>query len=326
VSAGFVIGIAGCGRLAEAGYVPAAARACVRVGALADPDKGRLEAVAAAVVGAGGVRPAIHPTLGDLLAQGGVDAVVIASPPDAHEAGARAASAAGVPALVEKPPAPNLAGARRIAALDPPPWIGFNRRFSLGLGAAESVPVGGSIDLEIRYRRFSWSPVSVRDPALTDLAPHLVDLALIAGVGKPRSVTACSSSPERVTIEIDGERATATIRCACDRAHRERLTVRDQTGSVLLRRASGGAREWVLGRLRRGPHPLVASLAAQLDALGVAAGLRPVPLVAPPIPGGAPATASDGVRAMRVVAAAAASLARDGAVVETASAEVTGAP
>ena len=326
MSAGFVIGIAGCGRLAEAGYVPAAAHAGVRVGALADPDAARLEAVAATVVRAGGVRPAVHSSLDDLLARGGVDAVVIASPPDAHEAGARTANAAAAPALVEKPPAPDLAGAMRIATLDPPPWIGFNRRFSLGLGAAGSVPVGGSIDLEIRYRRFSWSPVSVRDPALTDLAPHLIDLALLVGIGEPRSVTARSSRPERVTIEVDGERATATIRCACDRAHRERLTVTDAAGRVILQRALGGPRELVLGRLRRGPHPLVASLAAQLDALGVAAGLGPAPLLGRMTAGAAPATAADGVRAMRVVADAAASLARAGGVVRTASADAAGTP
>ena len=39
------------------------------------------------------------------------------------------ATAAGVPVLVEKPPAPDLAGAADLVPLSPTPWLGFQRRF-----------------------------------------------------------------------------------------------------------------------------------------------------------------------------------------------------
>ena len=304
------IGVAGCGRLAEAGYVPALALTDgIALAAIADPDAGRRREVAVA----SGTSPSEHDTAAGLLAEAEVDAIVIASPPTSHEADAEAAVAAGVCALVEKPPAPDAAGAERIAALSPAPWIGFNRRFSLGWGLADVVPEGGSVALELRYRRFSWSPVSVRDPALIDLAPHLADLALRAGIGEPRAVRASSRRPERVRIEVEGERATARLACACDRPHRERAAVRDAAGSIVAARRIGGAVRGGLSRLAGGPHPLVSSLAAQLGELALAArGARPPNL----------ASAVDGAAAMAVVGAAAESLAHGGRWVAVHGAEL----
>lgn len=307
------VAIVGCGRLAELGYLPAARRTpAVEVVALADPDRARLDEVTAAAPGARPFR-----SCEELLAADVAEALVVASPPAEHERAARLAARAGVAALVEKPPAPDLAGARRIAALEPPPFVGFNRRFSLGRGLAGALPAGGAIELELRYRRFSWSPVSVRDPALTDLAPHLLDLALVAGLGEPRAVRASSPRPERVTIVAEGERGSARVRCACDRAHRERVVVRDASGRVVLRRRVGGLAEGLRARLGGAPHPLVASLTAQLGAF--AAAVRGAGEAAGD---GRLATARDGVRAMRLVAAAAASLARGGASVEPPPLEV----
>ena len=308
------LGIVGCGRLAEAGYVPAARIAGLRVAALADPDPERRAALVAVCDAAS--PPATFTDVDELLAEGGVDAVVVASPPERHEDAATACARAGIPALVEKPPAPDAAGAERIAALAPAPWIGFNRRFSLGRGVAGVLPQGGAIDLELRYRRFSWAPVSVRDPALTDLAPHLVDLALVAGIGAPRRVRAQSSRPERITIELTGERGSAAIRCACDRPHRERLEVRDGAGRRVRSRRLGGTVRGALARFTPGPHPLVASLAAQVEAFaGAIRGAAPAP-----DGGEGPdlATAAEGAAVMRVIAACAQSLALGGAAVEPA--------
>lgn len=305
------IGLVGCGRLAEAGYVPAAAATdAVGIVALADPDPERLAAVAAAC----GTVPAMHASADELLAAGDVDALVIASPPGHHEEAAAAATRAGLPALVEKPPAPDAAGAARIAALDPPPWIGFNRRFSLGHGISCTLPRGGTIELELRYRRFSWAPVSVRDPALIDLAPHLVDLALLAGIGDARSVRARSSTPERVAVELVAERGRATISCACDRAHRERLAIRDEADRVVRRRRLGGFARGLAARVMPGPHPLVASLTAQLEAFAAAArGGAGGRTGHPPL-----ATAAEGAAVMGVISACAASLALGGEAVDPA--------
>lgn len=304
------IGLIGCGRLAELGYVPAAtASAAVEIAAVADPDPARRAVVAAALGGR-----AAFASYDELLGTMDLDAVVVASPPAHHEAAAGAAAAAGLPVLVEKPAAPDAAGAARIAALEPMPWIGFNRRFSLGRGIT-GLAAGGSIDAEIRYRRFSWAPVSVRDPALIDLAPHLIDLALVAGVGPVEAVSASSSRPERVVVELRGKRGTARIRCACDLPHRERLVIRDVAGSVILTRQIGGPIRGVVARIRPGGHPLVASLASQLDAFAAAARDRR------PAADATLATAVDGLRAMRVVDVAAASLVRGGAPVAAESVE-----
>lgn len=301
------LGLVGCGRLAEVGYVPAAElRPTVELVAFADPDQERRDLLA-------GAEAPAYASAEELIAAGGIDGVVVASPPGTHEEVAALAAAAGIPALVEKPPAPDLAGARRLAALEPAPYVGFNRRFSLGRGLRDVLPEGGTIELELNYRRFSWAPMQVRDPALLDLAPHLVDLALRAGIGAPRSVAASSPRPERVRIEIVGERGRAQIACACDRFHRERVVVRGPDGRVVARRREGGLGRGLVERLRPGPHPLVASLAAQLASFGaVLTGGRPGEL----------ATAEEGARVMAVISCAARSLAHGGERVECAEGRV----
>jgi predicted dehydrogenase len=291
------LGLAGCGRLAEVGYVPAARLVPeVELVAFADPDPERRELLA-------GESGRAYESVEALLYEEAVDGLIVASPPAAHEQAAQAAALAGVGCLVEKPPAPDAAGAERLAALEPAPYVGFNRRFSLGAGLVGALPAAGRIELELRYRRFSWAPLAVHDPALLDLAPHLVDLALRIGLGEPESVAARSPRPERVTIELRSRRGEAHLECACDRFHRERLVIRGVDGTVVARRAEGGLWRGALQRLRPGPHPLVSSLAAQLRAF--ASGLRGEGR-------GELATASEGAQVMRVIAAAAASLALAG--------------
>jgi predicted dehydrogenase len=294
------LGLVGCGRLAELGYVPAAALAGLEIAAVADPDEGRRELVAAA---AGTTARFASAT--ELVASGVTDGVVIASPAAAHEEDAAACSEAGVPTLVEKPPAPNHAAAVRIAGLDPAPWIGFNRRFQQGLAIAPAVLRGRdtSVELLLHYRRDSWRPHRVDDPALLDLAPHLVDLALL-WCGRAEGVTARSESPARVVIALECERGHARIDCASDRPHRESVDAEWAGGSA--RWDQGGLLSGVLARVRRGPHPLVASLAAQLESfVRATGGGDPGPL----------ATAADGAAVMAVIGAAAASIEQGGAAV-----------
>ena len=106
------LGLVGCGRLAELGYV-AAARAApsVEIVAVADPDRTR-RGVVAGKLGVPG-----HARLGELLAATPLDGLVVCTPAEQHEEVAALAAQAGLTALVEKPPAPDAAGALRIAAL-----------------------------------------------------------------------------------------------------------------------------------------------------------------------------------------------------------------
>jgi predicted dehydrogenase len=285
------LGLVGCGRLAELGYVPAArAASSVRIVAVCDPDRAR-RGLVASKLGA-----SAHARVSELLAAAELDAILVCTAPEQHEEVAVAAAAAGCPALVEKPPALDHEGALRLMALHPAPWIGFNRRFDQGLELAGRVPPG--IDLELRmvlhYRRRSWRPVTRADDAMLDLAPHLIDLALHLTAALPLAVRA-HAARDRAGIELATSRARVRIECATDRPHHELVEVLDGGGRRIARAERGGRARGVAGRVVPGANPLVRSLTAQLEAFASALrGGDPGPL----------ATAGEGAAVMCVLDAA----------------------
>ena len=291
------LGLIGCGRIAELGYLPAiAAVREVELAAVADPSRERRMGIADA--GSNGRRVSAHRDARALVETAGLDAVIVASPPDDHLASAGVASAAGLPTLVEKPPAPGLEASIALATLRPVPWIGFNRRFQQGLALSGAVPASGplELELELRYRRSAWGARSVRDDAVLDLAPHLVDLAFVLSGACVAEIMSVSCSSERAELDLALGRSRARIRCATDRAHRERVVIKGE-GRVATWSTPGPARGLVRRAARR-PHPLVESLARQLTAfVSAVRGGDPGPL----------ATADDGVRAMAAIEAARAS-------------------
>jgi predicted dehydrogenase len=234
----------------------------------------------------------------ELVAAGGVDAVVLASPAAAHLTDARVATAAGLPVLVEKPPAPDLGGAVELAALEPAPWIGFNRRFDQGVAELRAaVPRRAEVGvvLEISYRRAGWGAHTVRDDALTDLGPHLVDLARWLTGADVTEARQAVVRPERAEFDLVLGAARARIRCVTDRPHRERIVARHRDGPLVGRLVRGGLVAAIRGRLGpRGPHPLVASLTAQLEAFARAVHGEPDPTLG---------TAADGVAVMAALEA-----------------------
>jgi myo-inositol 2-dehydrogenase / D-chiro-inositol 1-dehydrogenase len=270
------LGLVGCGRIAERGYLPALRRARgVRLTAVADHVAAQCERVAPGV--------AAFPDADALLDARVVDAVVLATPAVAHLADARLAVAAAVPVLVEKPPAPTAREAEELAALDPVPFMGFNRRFEPPLRKLrEEIAVPAELRLVLQRRRTSWpSP----DPVALDLGPHLVDLALwLTGAPDAADVRGVADD-EKLTMELelaDG-RGTASIVCALGKPYRERIEARGVGGFT-----RGGL--WAAMRARE--SPLVESLALQLEALPTA------------VREGAAndlATAHDGVRVMRIL-------------------------
>ena len=291
------LGLVGCGRLAASGYVPAAGLVPdVRVTAVADPDRGRREQVAAALERRG-TPVSRFATVEHLLDQASVDGVVLATPVGAHVGGAAAATATGLPVLVEKPPAPDAAGAAALERLDPPPWVGFNRRFDPGVVAVRArVPAEGPLDLhlELHYRRQSWRAHAVRDDVVLDLGPHLVDLARWLTGSEVVEVASTSAGHERARFDLVLQRCRATIDLAADRAHREVVEVREPGGRPIARHRLGGPIALVRGQLPFGSEPpaLVVSLAAQLAAFADAVRGRDA---------GALATAADGRAAMQVI-------------------------
>lgn len=300
------IGLVGCGRLAELGYLPAlrAARG-VRLVAVADPDPAR-RAHLAALARDGGrpVRTGSHAA--DLL-DAPLDGIVLATPATAHLPDAALAAEAGVPALVEKPPAPDAGTAARLAALTPPPRLGFNRRFDPRTARLSAVArAAGWVDAEIvlHYRRRSWRAHTIADDALLDLGPHVVDLARWITGGEVTAVTAEAVTERSAALHLDLTHGRARVACATDRPHREQVVLRTAGGRRLVDDRVGGVvaglRARVTGCGR--PHPLAASLTAQVEAWATV--LR----------GGADptlGTGRDGVAVMAAVDAARAS-ARDG--------------
>jgi predicted dehydrogenase len=293
------LGLVGCGRLAELGYVPAArAAGGIAIVAVSDPDRAR-RGLVAAKLGA-----SAHAGVAELLAGTALDAIVVSTPPEHHEEVAQLVAQADLPALVEKPPAPDAAGALRIAALTPAPWIAFNRRFDQGLELAGRVPPETDVELRmvLHYRRRSWRPVTGGDEALLDLGPHLVDLALHLTGALPLTVRA-HAAPERAGLELATSRGRVRIECATDRPHHELVEVLDAGGRRLARSERGGRARGLAARVTRGAHPLVRSLTAQLEAFG--ATLRGQD------PGGL-ATAAEGAAVMCVLDAARRSAATGG--------------
>ena len=300
------LGLVGFGRLAQAGYLPAIASIpAVELAALAEPAAQRRER-AAELVGTG---TEIHPTIEAMLDAGGLDAVVVASPAAEHLEAAALLAGRGIPTLVEKPPAEDGAGAARIADLQPPPWIGLNRRFS-HLPRLGPVPEGDGLRLRLQldYRRRSWRPVEVADDALADVGIHLIDLAVCLGLsGAPLRVEATQVGPTRARFDLVGEHLRAQVSCSCDRPWRERVELRDADGRLLVASAQGGPVAAIRGRLPGARHPLIESLARQLESFAAcaqgAADSQPL------------ANAGDGLVAMRILEAVRESAAGAGASV-----------
>lgn len=292
----------------ERGYLPAARSLDgVEVVAVADPDRRR----AARAARAGG-RAVAFGDAGEMIAAGGIDAVVVATPAELHLEVAATAAAARVRCLVEKPPAPDLAGAAALATLDPAPSIGFNRRFLQGTELAASIPAQGwlELELELRFRRSGWGAHLSRDEALLDAGIHLIDLAAFLAGTAPIAVRGATVEPERAELELELGRARARIRCATDARYVERVEIRDRSG-----RSIAGSRIGRLGaaqrRLRGGEDPLLLSLRRQLQGFAAEAqGRDPAGL----------ADAEDGVAAMSVVEAARRSAALGGAEITVATA------
>jgi predicted dehydrogenase len=322
------LGIVGCGRIAERGYVPAALAADgVTIAGFADPDAERLGRCRELWQRGGGEEAVAVAGTGELL-ELPLDLLVVAVPAAHHLALAEEAAAAGMPCLVEKPPAPDLAGAERLAALDPVPFIAFNRRFLQGAELRNAIPGEGwlELDLELRFRRDDWGAHESRDEALLDAGIHLIDLACHLSGSSPIAVREAEIGTERATLELELARGRARIRCATDRRHREEVTIRDRAGRPLARSAWGGFRSRFSALAGR-PDPFVLSLRRQLEALPTTPhelhqldhpADSQVDAVRGRREGGGIAIAADGVAAMAVVEAARRSAALGGAEVTVA--------
>jgi predicted dehydrogenase len=308
------LGIVGCGRLAESGYLPAlAGRDAFTLVAVADPDAGRRARVVQ--VAASATRIDEFADAREMAVAAGLDAAVIASPVSVHVEDAHALAAVGVATLVEKPPAPDGEGARALAAITPAPWVGFNRRFDLGAQRLrDSIPRDVDLDLQValHYRRASWRPHSVHDDALLDLGPHLVDWGTWVTRSAVVAVGDAVVEHDRASCTLTLTRGKARLFAECSRPHRELIDVRDASGARVARHAVGGLASGVRARVTRSPHLLVASLAAQLSEFATAVRGGPADSLATP---------EEAVAIMAALDAARVSAAEDGRTVSTTAAQ-----
>jgi len=135
---------------------------------------------------------------------GGLDLVVVASPTGSHVAHALAVIAAAVPLVVDKPLAPDAAGAQAVvaaaAAAGVPLTVFQNRRWDSEQLTLRALLADGALGTVHRFERRweRWRPVpkdrwKENDPVagglLLDLGAHLVDSA-VQLFGPPESVYA----------------------------------------------------------------------------------------------------------------------------------------
>lgn len=238
------LGLVGYGRLAEAYYAPALRWLDgVAVVAVADPLARRRELARTQWTAA---RP--FAAASELVAAGGIDALLVASPPSDHLASWRTASAARLPAFVEKP----LLLDHELVELDGSEcrervMVDFNRRFWPAYAQARERLVAGdlgrplALEFELRLDVRAWSNVTRHrlEPdqggVLHDLGSHALDLAGWM-LGEPTALRAeASDAGNRCGIRLryaDG--STAKIEVAHGGRTRERLRVEGPRGRLWL--------------------------------------------------------------------------------------------
>jgi myo-inositol 2-dehydrogenase/D-chiro-inositol 1-dehydrogenase len=160
------VGLIGAGRMGSFHAETLARRLPgVRLAAVADPAPGAADQLADRLADHVG-SPTAYTEIGELLADPGVEAVVISTPARTHADLVVAAARAGKAVYCEKPMAVTLAEADRAiaAARDAgvPLQIGFNRRYDPGFRAAHDKIAAGDIGTPQLLRSLT------RDPKLND--------------------------------------------------------------------------------------------------------------------------------------------------------------
>ncbi|MEO7069762.1 MAG: Gfo/Idh/MocA family oxidoreductase [Nostocoides sp.] len=185
------VGLVGYGMAGRRIHAPLIARAGLVVATVSTADKTRTADVASDLPEA-----VVVADLTALLARGGVDVVVLASPTGAHEAQAEQVIAAGVPVVVDKPLALDAPAGLRVLDLaahhNVPLTVFQNRRHDpelLGLTAVIEQGLVGEV-FRAEYRWDRWRPVrndrwrhtataAQGGGLLLDLGAHLIDQALL---------------------------------------------------------------------------------------------------------------------------------------------------
>ncbi|MBQ0826897.1 Gfo/Idh/MocA family protein [Streptomyces tagetis] len=226
-----------------------------RVVAVADPDPARAEAAVAGVAGAKALTEAEA-----ALDAPGVEAVLIASPGEAHEAALLAAFARGLPVLCEKPMVPGSAGALRVVEAEARlgrrlAQIGFMRRHDTAYARLKSVLDGGSLGrvlmLHCVHRNVSSPPGFTSAMLIESSVAHEIDAArwllgqepAAVSVLRPRPSPGAPEGlldPQFVVLETDGGALVdVEIFVNCGSGYEVRCEAVCEKGSARLGQAPG---------------------------------------------------------------------------------------
>ena len=248
------IGVSGCGRIARAVHLPILRRVADVV-ALADPDP-------AALAGAATGREQLHVDVDQLIAAGGLDAVVVASPSGRHAEDALAVLSAGLKLYLEKPLAATVEEGRAVVAADPAgaATIGFNRRrHPVVLVAVDLLRRGGLGPVVGAQTRFceprlpagpmpDWKRERSRGGGvLLDLATHHVDLLRflladeVADVGGTVRSLETEQDDAELRLRFPGG-AQAIVAASYHGVRADTLVLRCEQGSLALDRYAGTVR------------------------------------------------------------------------------------
>ena len=187
----------------------------VDVVAVSDVDIGRAQAVASGLRDA-----AVHATGEQLVADDGVDAVVVCSWGETHEQYVLAAIAAGKPVFCEKPLATTQEACRRILAAETAAGrrlvqVGYMRRYDPAYRALREVVQDGSLGLPLLMHcthRNPSVPAHYRgDSMVNDTAVHEIDMvrwmfgAEIAAVSvlRPRTSRHSGDLPDPLIVLLE---------------------------------------------------------------------------------------------------------------------------
>ena len=206
------VGLVGYGSAGRGIHAPLIERAGLEVAVVVTSNPERI-----AQVGENHPAATVVPDLDALLAGGGVDVVVLASPSGVHREQAEAVIAAGLPLVVDKPLATTAALALEVVELahhaEVPLTVFNNRRFDPELPALIRVRDEGLIGeiWRAEYRWDRWRPVPKQrwrekvtaeqgGGLLLDLHTHLVDQAVIL---HGRVATVYAEVDARTTVAED---------------------------------------------------------------------------------------------------------------------------
>lgn len=209
------VGLLGAGRIGQVHAVNIAGNARSQLVAVSDVNAAAAETLAARH----GARACSSE---EILADAGIDAVLIATSTDTHSDLIEAAARAGKAVLCEKPVDLSLARARQclqaVEGLDVPIMIGFNRRFDGNFAALKAALRQGEIGRPELLSLTSFDPapppveyVKVSGGLFRDMMIHDFDMSHFIMDALPVSVHAVGRSLVDPTIGAAGDVDTAVV-------------------------------------------------------------------------------------------------------------------